>query len=249
MKQVAKFLSALGMFIIILISGHVAFAEEQLQKPIVVFYSPHQDDELLTMGHAITMYVEEGYEVHVVLLTDGKSSASVHSVNKEMEKKYLQPLSSEEFSYARNLEFVRSLTSLGVKRRNIHMSGLKDGSTTLNQVENIVLKYKTRFPDAEHMAFSYHDDHIDHRNSGAALQNLYKNNIIKQPKYYIQNRERATVNGAFEPYLAIYDQRIESAMAPYLDWNPLRRMYSIGQISVPYDFQLLKQDPRSKFHK
>lgn len=248
MKHLVNFLFTCAVFLMLVTGGHVASAEEPIQHPVAVFYSPHQDDELLTMGHAITMYVENGYEVHVVLLTDGSSSGSIHAVNREMVKNYLQPLSTENFTYARNLEFVRSLTSLGVDRQNIHMSRLKDGNTTVNQVEEIVLKYKTRYPNAEHMAFSYHDDHIDHHNSGAALQTLYNNGIIDRPKFYIQNREHNIVNGEYEPYLSIYDQRIKDAMVPYLDWNPLRRMYSIGTISVSYDFDLLKRDPRSKYH-
>jgi LmbE family N-acetylglucosaminyl deacetylase len=246
MKQAIKLLICLLPFLFW--ADSYAFAEIPDEKPVAIFYSPHQDDEVLTMGHAITRYVQEGYEVHVVLLTDGSASASIHSVNKKMSENYLKPLSTQEFSYARNLEFVRSLTTLGVKRQNIHLSRLKDGHTVLSEVEEIVLKYKTRYPDAMHMAFSYHDDHIDHRNSGLALESLYENGIIQTPKFYIQNREHSQLDGEYEPFQPIYGQYVQEATTPYLDWNPLRRMYSIGAISVPYDFKLLEREPRSKYH-
>ncbi|BCB05775.1 PIG-L deacetylase family protein [Bacillus sp. KH172YL63] len=223
-------------------------AEEPINKPVAIFYSPHQDDELLTMGHAITLYVHNGYEVHVVLLTDGSATNAIHSVNKEVVKHYLSPMSTKEFSDARNLEFIRSLSALGVERKNMHFSRLKDGKTTVNQVEETVLKYKTRFPEAIHMALSYHDDHNDHRNSGLALNNLFKNGLLKEPKFYIQNNERNIVKGVYETYSSILDQPIVNATIPYKEWNPLRRMYSIGIISVPYDFNLLERDPRSKYH-
>ncbi|MHA7139616.1 PIG-L deacetylase family protein [Rossellomorea arthrocnemi] len=223
-------------------------AEEPIEKPVAIFYSPHQDDELLSMGHAISLYVQNGYEVHVVLLTDGSATSAIHSVNKEVVKHYLKPISTKEFSDARNLEFIRSLSALGVERDHIHFTRLKDGKTTVNQVEETVLKYKTRYPEAQHMALSYHDNHNDHRNSGLALNHLYKNGILTEPKFYIQNNERNIVDGVYEPYTFLNDQPITNATIPYTAWDPLRRMYSIGIISVPYDFKLLERDPRSKYH-
>jgi LmbE family N-acetylglucosaminyl deacetylase len=248
MKYVMKFLLSLAVIGVFGPFNQEVYAEETVKKPIAVFYSPHQDDELLTMGHAITRYVQEGYEVHVVLLTDGSKSSAIHSVNREMIKHYLQPLTTKDFSYARNLEFVRSLKSLGVKRENIHMAYLKDGETTVNKIEEVMLKFQTRYPEAKHMAFSYYDDHIDHKNSGIALLSLYNNGLIQEPKFYIQNRERHLWDGVFEPYFSSYDLPIQNAMIPYLAWNPLRKMYSIGAISVYGDFELLKRDPRSKYH-
>jgi LmbE family N-acetylglucosaminyl deacetylase len=248
MKRVMKIFLLLAFSAVLVFSNPNFYAEATVNQPIAVFYSPHQDDELLTMGHAIAMHVQLGYEVHVVLLTDGSKSGAIHKVNKEMTKHLLRPLTTKEFSYARNLEFVRSLTSLGVKRENIHMAYLQDGGTTVNDIEEVILKFQTRFPNAKHMAFSYYDDHIDHRNSGLALRALYNNGLIQDPKFYIQNNERHLRNGLYEPYLNEYYSSIQKAMIPYLEWSPLRRMYSIGAISVPGDFELLKRDPRSKYH-
>lgn len=238
-----------SQFIFINLIPNQISANELVNRPVAVFYSPHQDDELLTMGHAITHYVQRGYEVHVVLLTDGSNSSSIHLVNNEIKTKYLQPLSKQEFSYARNLEFVRSLKVLGVERENIHFAYFEDGKTTVDEIQNLILQYHSRFPEAEHMAFSYHDDHIDHKNSGIALQNLYKGGIIKEPKLYIQNVERPFYNGTYEPDIEQYQSIIESAIYAYSDWNPLRRMYSIGIISVKGHFDTLKEDPRSKYHR
>jgi LmbE family N-acetylglucosaminyl deacetylase len=248
MKIVTRLLLSVAAFY--LFFNFQVKAEGPVKKPVAIFYSPHQDDELLSMGHAITMYVQKGYDVHVVLLTDGSGSSSIHSVNEEMSEYYLEPLSTEEFSYARNLEFVRSLTALGVQRNHLHFSRLKDGKTTLNEVEEIVLKYESRFPDALHMAISYHDNHIDHHNSGQALLSLYNSGMIQEPKFYIQNNERELYKEkyGYEQYSSLYDHPIQLAKKPYLDWNPLRRMYSIGALSVPHDFKLLDRDPRSMFH-
>jgi len=135
---------------------------------VAVFYAPHQDDEILTMGHAITKSVQDGFDVHVVLLTDGSSSSSIHKVNEELEKNMLASLTREEFSFARNLEFVRSLSAMGVSRENIHMEYFTDGKTTKDEIINSMLQYITRFPEGEHHAFTYNNAHIDHKKIGRA---------------------------------------------------------------------------------
>lgn len=231
--------------------GKIQTFDEELvstDKPVAIFYSPHQDDELLTMGHAIAYYVDNGYDVHVVLLTDGANSQSIRAVNRQFQQMNLAPLTTKEFSYARSLEFVRSLKSLGVSRENIHFANYEDGRTTVSQISDVILKYAKRYPNAEHMAFSFKDDHRDHQNSGLALLDLYSAGFIHAAKFYIQNNERHLWQGDYEPNIEQYRPAIIDAAQYYREWDPLRRMYSIGLISVPYDFSLLDMDPRSKYH-
>lgn len=41
------------------------------RQKTVLYFSPHQDDEILSMGIAICNSVRNGQNVHVVLCTDG----------------------------------------------------------------------------------------------------------------------------------------------------------------------------------
>ena len=41
---------------------------------IIIYFAPHQDDELLSMGVDICNSIKKGKDVHVVLCTDGSSS-------------------------------------------------------------------------------------------------------------------------------------------------------------------------------
>lgn len=241
-----KIIIPLCFFFFLIAFSNDAYAESV--KPVVFFYVPHQDDELLTMGHAIAHYVNSDYEVHVVLLTDGSSSNAIHNVNRELEKYYIQSLSRKEFSYARNLEFVRALSTLGVERENMYLSYLKDGATDVKSIKELVLQYVSRYPDAEHFAMSYTDDHVDHRNSGQALLELYNQGVIKRPKLYIQNVERSLYKGENEPNVDHYYPILKEASKPYLDWYPLWRMYSIGKISVKGHFDVFLDNPTSKYH-
>ncbi|KUP06854.1 hypothetical protein Q75_07170 [Bacillus coahuilensis p1.1.43] len=241
------------LFLLVLVSLIIYPMQDNVEASttkVAVFYSPHQDDEVLTMGHAITKYVLDGFEVHVVLLTDGSRSNSIHKVNDELELKMLAPLSVEEFSYARNLEFVRSLAAMGVSRENIHMEYLVDGKTTKEEIVQAMLQYITRFPSGEHHAFTYNNAHIDHKNSGLAIKELIELGVLEETssKYYIQNRDHKKVEGVYEDYKESYLPIIQNASDAYLDWHPLQKLYSIGGISVPHDFNTLSKDPRSKYH-
>lgn len=245
MQKLKCFFLFCSFLIIFAIPDHV-YAQDH--KPPVFFYVPHQDDELLTMGHAIAHHVNNGYEVHVVLLTDGASSNAIHNVNRELAKYYLQPLTRQEFSYARNLEFVRALSKLGVERKHMHLSYMEDGGTSVDEIKRLVLQYVSRYPEAKHYAMSYTDDHIDHRNSGLALLELFEEGVIERPKFYIQNVERPLYAGENEPDVDLYYPVLKEAAKPYLDWYPLWRLYSIGNISVKGHFDVFFNNPTSKYH-
>ena len=246
--MIKKLLYIIPIFLLFISLPFTNEASADEEKPVAIFYSPHQDDELLTMGHAIKHYIHSGYEVHVVLLTDGSGSGSIHAVNRELQKKYIQPLTKKEFSATRNLEFIRSLDILGVERKNIHFSYLEDGRTTVSDIEQIVLQYVARYPDAKHLTLTYKDDHNDHKNAGQALKNLTNLGIIEKSKFYIQNVERNDFTGEYEPDVDKYMAILKEAAIPYTKWDPLYRMYSIGNISVKGHFDTFLYDPRSKFH-
>lgn len=51
--------------------------------PRVFFYSPHPDDETLSMGLAILYYLCSGYEVHLVSMTNGEAIGVCNTLNGE----------------------------------------------------------------------------------------------------------------------------------------------------------------------
>ncbi|GAM12019.1 PIG-L family deacetylase [Mesobacillus selenatarsenatis] len=228
--------------------NHAALAEEINESKTVIFYVSHQDDELLTMGSSIVHYVQRGYDVHLVLLTDGASSKAINTVNKRLNEEAFSPLTVNDFSRARFREFVESAKALGIKRRNMHFEYMRDGATNAGEIEKVIRRFKAEFPAAEHTAFSYHDDHIDHRNSGLALLNLYNLGMLSETKFYIQNVERHLWPGEYEDYHSSYDTFIERAILAYSLWDPAYKRYAIGNTSVSYDFKKLLEDPRGKYH-
>lgn len=44
-------------------------------KPVILYFAPHQDDELLTLGVDACRAISSGeYDVHIILCTDGSKS-------------------------------------------------------------------------------------------------------------------------------------------------------------------------------
>ena len=92
----------------------------------IIYFAPHQDDELLSMGVDICNSLKKGKSVHVVLCTDGSGSSVKRKLNdgKSCNKhpgEHIYDLSEQEFIQARDTEFVASCLALGVKRENIHI--------------------------------------------------------------------------------------------------------------------------------
>ena len=87
-------------------------------RPATVFFSPHQDDELLTLGVYARKKMREGEDVYVVLCVDGSRSGvrKVLHNGKECKKcsgPHEHDLSVGEFVAARDREFASSSEARG----------------------------------------------------------------------------------------------------------------------------------------
>ena len=104
------------------------------RQKTVLYFSPHQDDEILSMGIAICNSVRNGQNVHVVLCTDGsKCKVRIQmSDGKACDKHagtHTYHLTEEELTETRDKEFRESCLALGVADCNIHI--LKEGQIHL----------------------------------------------------------------------------------------------------------------------
>ncbi|MEO2075121.1 MAG: leucine-rich repeat domain-containing protein [Bacillus sp. (in: firmicutes)] len=228
-----------------------ASAETQAQKPVAIYYSPHQDDELLSMGMSIATSISQGYEVHVVLMTDGGgATGALNDVNKKLQKENYPALTKAEFINARTDEFMRSATALGVKAENIHIKNFTDGQLSYNQAKQTIEEFEQKYPHAIHKSMSYFDWHPDHAVMGQALNDLYNAHKIRDVRFFVKNIQFSTVPGSSEApkQAAAVLPRIKEATAAYRLWAPASRHYSIGYISVPSNFDELEKNPQSRTH-
>lgn len=225
--------SFLGFFVITKVNQKEALPE-------VIYYVPHQDDELLTFGASIYDHIVKGHDVYVVLLTDGAASYVRDVLN----------MSEEEFTEARNREFDAAIEVLGVPLEHVEKKGYPDGGLLVEQVEEIIKEYHTRFPRAHHKATSYLDPHPDHASAGLALKNLMDKGLIENGQFYFgYSYTPEGVEIKEDDYDESYYPVIIAASLEYKIEDSESGRYGIGWRSVGKAFRLLEEDPISRYHE
>lgn len=144
--------------------------------PPVVFLSPHQDDESLTMGAAIREHVLAGRTVYVVLLTDGSSSGVCGQ----------SPFNGDRAACTaeRDKEFTGAVTKMGAvpviptvvaPGNSTARAGDTDGTLTGTFTANVIRYYAGIYgTDASFKTMSEYDSmQPDHRAAGRGLYAAY----------------------------------------------------------------------------
>jgi LmbE family N-acetylglucosaminyl deacetylase len=85
----------------------------------MIVFAPHPDDETLACGGTIIRKIREGFDVYVVVMTDGRHS---HDVTLGLSEP-----SAEEIAEVRAREFSQATTVLGIDPSNLVVLGFEDG--------------------------------------------------------------------------------------------------------------------------
>lgn len=102
-------------------------SSEVYENKRIIVFSPHSDDETLGCGGTIVKKLDEGYEVFVVVMTDGQHSHD-HAFG------IIDP-SPATIKKIRKEEFKEAMKTLGVKEANIVLLDFEDGKLTKNFTE------------------------------------------------------------------------------------------------------------------
>ena len=217
-----------------------------------LFFTPHQDDETLSMGSAIIEHVEKS-DTHVILCTDGSKSIirkvldDGGTCSYHIKDVHKYSLSESEFSKDRDEEFKDSCEAMGVKESNIHIEDNRDGELNKEKAREIILKYLEEYPDAKVKTvtpFKASGIHEDHRALGEAALELYREGKIKDLRFYVEPydyKDFKKVNPNVEVWkvLPSQEEKLLSAMNAYKRWNPESGHYAIGYHSVKSHFDEL----------
>ena len=222
-----------------------------------VFLSPHQDDEVLSMGAAIRQHVEVrgGSKVCVALFSTGQNSGargvftSPGFVPVGQTSPYTNATiggSVSEFGEARDREFVASVRALGVPASNIYLDNLPGWTRVLDEnktealqrpkADQFVQAAINHFGKVDFKTQSDSDPSVDHKVIGKALRAKASQTLSTRfyyPQYQL-SRKPST--------LAVYEQNaanpsvVTAAANQYGLFNPAAGRYSIGWLSVQQAF-------------
>ncbi|MBP2370211.1 PIG-L deacetylase family protein [Pseudonocardia parietis] len=209
---------------------------------VVVFVSPHQDDETLAMGSAIRNHIEQGYDVHVLLATNGINSGARPIVG----------LTRTKFTDARDNELRRATATLGVPPENLHISrhSTEDGNLTIQAATDSIAWFLDRHPAAWVKAYSPHSAtgrHADHVMSGVAAANLHAAGQITNLRHYVEPWLVDTFRAA-HPAVRLGPERATSLATVQAAYDSYGDGYGIGHISVPTFFAAGRPDPVNYWH-
>ena len=166
--------------------------------PRVFFYSPHADDETLSAGLALTWYIANGYDVHLVLMNAGGNGGPLgsfngtnvcgwgdHAYTHNPGREGYPVLATADIAAARILEARSALGAMSTITPSpgktlgavyFHEGGLADGfgttPTAVEDVKTIISGFASAYTNSFHHTMSHTDDHPDHAACGEALRQL-----------------------------------------------------------------------------
>ena len=136
------------------------------QRKSIIVFSPHPDDETLGVGGTILKKIEQGYEVIVVILTDGRHAFSrLFRINSHP--------TPEETIIIRKKEVESALNILGVQEKNIYFLDFEDGTLENNETiaeEKIIQILTGNIPMEAYLPY-FKDENPDHRATNRIVQN------------------------------------------------------------------------------
>ncbi|HEV7205042.1 MAG TPA: PIG-L family deacetylase [Jatrophihabitans sp.] len=147
----------------------------------VVFFVPHADDDVLSMGVLMQSLVRAGKTVDVVYYTDGAGtkvcSVDFNGICRGSAPYYGWPVA--RFIAARDAELTGSVEALGITADHIHLYGpygqrRRDGTVDAPYATAMLQYYYAlpEFHDATFVTMSWLDDNPDHSSAGVALRAL-----------------------------------------------------------------------------
>ena len=81
------------------------------EKKRIIIFSPHPDDDVISMGGTFSRLIEQGHEVHVAYQTSGNIAVTDEEALKFAEVANLLSTSTEETSFAKIISFLNSKTT------------------------------------------------------------------------------------------------------------------------------------------
>lgn len=203
----------------------------------VLYFVPHQDDELLSFGNDIIEHIQDGEDVKVCICMDGAGSYVRRSLREggtctSHSGTHEYGMTFAEFSRARDLEFVQSLNALGVATSNIlyYPTRWRDNSLTKAKAKEFMLYYINKYPTAKVKTFTPYGAstmHVDHKALGQAAMELYKEGKIynNDLRLFVEPYEIANFR-ALNPDINAWQTackdttKLNNAIAAYKVWNP-----------------------------
>jgi len=232
-------------------------------RHVDVFYTPHPDDETLSMGALVAAAVQRGDRVVLVALTDGRTTGAVRDVDQQLAggapaaRAAGNGLSPDQVAAARVGELRRAARDLGLAPGDVFLAHLdapdSDGGTvvTVSEADQVMRAFAVQFPAATHVTMSYcAERQQDHLDAGFALRDLLRAGVVTSARW-VTSRLWWSLPAPASSWTLPDPQaaaRVRRAATEYRLWDPAHGEYALGYFSVRWQFAALDRDPRDRVH-
>ena len=167
-----------------------------INRRIIVF-APHPDDETLGCGGTIAKKLAEGYEVIIVVMTDGRFLL-LKSFGIDNDP------SPEQVKEIRRGEVLRATKILGVPEKNVIFLDFVDGTLEENEeaAEEKVIEILEKYTPSEVYFPFERDAHLDHQAANRIVRRAVKKLGIKPLMYRYTIMHKAARFGPLLEFLA-----------------------------------------------
>lgn len=223
-----------------------------LSSNTVLFVTPHQDDETISMGIAVRDHLNAGLDVHILLLTTGENSGVRAELGMDI----------PTFVAARDDELFRAARQLGVRTANIHIDPTR-GPDNLGDVAHAQAQiggWLADHPGARVKSYTNmanFNQHVDHQAAGQACWNLWQAGTITDLRFYIEPWLLSAFKAA-NPTIAVGTEKVPDATTFVAACNQYAEgwqtadvaggFYGIGFRSVATEFEASRSGQASYWH-
>lgn len=241
------------------------------RKRTILYFSPHQDDELLSMGIDICNSINEGHDVHVILCTDGSKCKIRDELanGKEYNKhpgNHTYHLTEEEFIATRDKEFRESCRALGVEDGNVHIleNRVTDGNLNICFGKKTILHFVDAIgPDCVVCTLDPNLENNrqqrDHKGLGYAAVELFNEGVIRELRVFTEpyfseffhhktDFVRGEVRAVIDTATTLTQGKIQKAAEAYSRWDPEAGRYAVGYHDIAKAFDTLLKNGTSYCH-
>jgi LmbE family N-acetylglucosaminyl deacetylase len=186
--------------------------ERNLNNRMIVF-APHPDDATLGCGGTIAKRISEGFEVIIILMTDGR-----HAFSKEFSI-WSDP-TPEEVKQIRKEEFIRAIEMLGVPSKTLFFLDFEDGTleTHEKEAEERVIEVIRKYSFAHVYCPFVRDGHPDHKATNRIVRRAANRLGLSYLYEYIIIHTFARVGPLMERIVSFFKKnRIEIDVSGFLN--------------------------------
>ncbi|MBA7514439.1 1D-myo-inositol 2-acetamido-2-deoxy-alpha-D-glucopyranoside deacetylase [subsurface metagenome] len=151
----------------------------------IVIFAPHPDDESYGAGGSILTWINEGHNVHIIWLTDGRAGYRKPRTIGDLEDCEATRISEDELVKKRLAEADAAGEFLGVKKENRHFLKFFDQELR-KHIEEAVDEIKDILEDADRFVIpSANNDHPDHQATYEIAVKVAEELNLKSLEFYV----------------------------------------------------------------